>query len=146
MNVILNIEIKTQLSLSEKIEFLNVLREQLSEHVLDANLINVLVTSKNILEKNIYLKLSVPIELDECGRRKSATCYIGKYLDKWIEKLQPNVSNHSEEIIFNQKMVDLSILPIKKYNEKYKTDLPESFKPGVSYSGIYINQLQRPKI
>ena len=158
MNVTLNIEIKTHLSLSEKIEFMGVLKEQLSEHLLDAEIKTTLISPKNHsktpglpddiptkLEKNIHIKLNVPIELDECGRRKSPTCIAGKYLDGWIQSLTPNYKCNLSDARFPQKTIDLATLPIKIYNEKYKSDLPEAFMPGTSYSGIYINPQTRPK-
>lgn len=162
MNVTLNIEIKTHLSLSEKIEFMGVLKEQLAEHLVDAELKTTLVKqgipisaspqacfetnspeAPTKLEKTINLKLSVPIEHDECGRRKSPTCYIAKYLDKWIQNLTPNYRCNLPDARFPEKTIDLATLPIKKYNEKYKTEVPITFFPGAIYQGILIKE--KPK-
>ena len=132
MNYTLNIEIKTPHNLETKNELITALKENISTDFLKSiKLTNKLKSAIHedvapSLRRTIQLILDVPIELDECGRRKSPTCTLAKYLDKCIEKLQYGHISCESVPEYSQKSIDLATLPMVKYNEKYKTYIPES--------------------
>ena len=135
MNVTLNIEINLQHHDTATYEFVEKIKEDLAPHLVEARVVMKCgkATDYNYqspLKKTIMVKLNVPIERDGCLRRKSPTCIAGKYLDKWISKIQyrrlscPESYNDSSEIInLNQRTIDMSVMTPEAFAEKHKGNL-----------------------